>query len=250
MTRKLNICNRFCLSFELHVCNPFISCCTSNASPDTYCVCWLIARRVAPPKYAKRTTFSHKMGQKWGFCRRVKGVTGWGSKSPLFRSKRSFFGRSCTPSPKSILAMGGGVCVCVGGVGMGAGVCVCVWYTAIFLTNGLCIVYCSLPQYRTLVYPGWGQKCEFFCLVVITHRLRSGTVVGYRVLRQPTVGTWQPRAIEVHQGKGQSKVPCHCLAGGHIQDHWGVFTVVPGSEGLRVVPHLPCTRQPVSFRST
>ena len=67
---------------------------------------------------------------------------------------------------------------------------------------------------------------------------------------QATVGTRQPRAIEVHQDKGQSKVPCHCLPGGHIQDHWGVFTVVPGHEGLRVVPHLPCTRQPVSFRST
>ena len=28
----------------------------------------------APPKSAKRPTFSHKMGQKWGFCKRVKGV--------------------------------------------------------------------------------------------------------------------------------------------------------------------------------
>ena len=27
----------------------------------------------APPKSAKRSTFSHKMGQKWGLCRRVKG---------------------------------------------------------------------------------------------------------------------------------------------------------------------------------
>ena len=65
-----------------------------------------------------------------------------------------------------------------------------------------------------------------------------------------TFGTRQPRATEVHQGKGQSKVPCHCLPGGHIQGHWEVFTVVPGSEGLRVVPHLPCTRQPLSCRST
>ena len=52
-------------------------------------------------------------------------------------------------------------------------------YTAIFLTNGLCIAYCSLPQCLTLVYPGWGQKSEFFCLLVTTRRLRSGTVVGY-----------------------------------------------------------------------
>ena len=29
---------------------------------------------VAPPKSAKRSTFSHKVGQKWGFCRRVRGV--------------------------------------------------------------------------------------------------------------------------------------------------------------------------------
>ena len=35
-------------------------------------------------------------------------------------------------------------------------------YTAIFLTNGLCIVYCSLPEYLTLVYLGWGQKSEVF----------------------------------------------------------------------------------------
>ena len=53
-------------------------------------------------------------------------------------------------------------------------------YTAIFLTNGLCIVYCSLLQCLTLVYPGWGQKSEFFCLLVTAHRLRSGTVAGYR----------------------------------------------------------------------
>ena len=53
-------------------------------------------------------------------------------------------------------------------------------YTAIFLINGLCIVYCSLLQCLTLVYLGWGQKSEFFCLLVTTHRLQSGTVVGYR----------------------------------------------------------------------
>ena len=89
-----------------------------------------------------------------------------------------------------------------------------------FLTNGLCIVYCSLLQYLTLVYPGWGQKSEVFCLLATTHRLLGGMVVGYTVvLRQPTVSTRQPRAIDVHQGKGQSKVPCHCLPGGHIQGH-------------------------------
>ena len=123
-------------------------------------------------------------------------------------------------------------------------------YTAIFLINGLCIVYCSLLQCLTLVYLGWGQKSEFFCLLVTTRRLQSGTVVGYR---STTTAYCRYMAAKGHwstQGKGQSKVPCHCLPGGHIQGHWGVFTVVPGSKGLRVVPHLPCTRQPVSFRST
>ena len=50
---------------------------------------------------------------------------------------------------------------------------------AIFLINGLCIVYRSLLQCLTLVYLGWGQKSEFFCLLVTTRRLQSGTVVGY-----------------------------------------------------------------------
>ena len=31
---------------------------------------------------------------------------------------------------------------------------------------------------------------------------------------------------------------------------WGVFAIVYCSEGLRVVPHLPYTHQPVSFRRT
>ena len=53
-------------------------------------------------------------------------------------------------------------------------------YTAIFLINGLRIVYCSLLQCFTLVYPGWGQKSKFFCLLVTTRRLQSGTAVGYR----------------------------------------------------------------------
>ena len=35
-------------------------------------------------------------------------------------------------------------------------------YTAIFLTNGLCVVYHSLMQCLALVYPGWGQRSEFF----------------------------------------------------------------------------------------
>ena len=48
----------------------------------------------APPKSAKRSTFSHKVGQKWGFCRRV---WGWGSESPLFGSKRSTFWGFRTP---------------------------------------------------------------------------------------------------------------------------------------------------------
>ena len=123
-------------------------------------------------------------------------------------------------------------------------------YTAIFLINGLCIVYCSLLQCLTLVYPGWGQKSEFFCLLVTTRRLQSGTAVGYR---STTAAYCWYTAAKGHwstQGKGELTAPRCCVPGGHIQGHWGLFTVVPGSEGLRVVPHLPCTRQPVSFRST
>ena len=42
---------------------------------------------------------------------------------------------------------------------------------------------------------------------------------------------------------GQLQGTLHCLPGGHIQGHWGVFTftVVHGSKVLRVEPHLPCT---------
>ena len=126
----------------------------------------------------------------------------------------------------------------------------CMQYTAIFLINGLCIVYCSLLQCLTLVYLRWGQKSDFFCLLVTTRSLQSGTVVGYRSI---TMAYCRYMAAKGHwstPGKGQSKVPCHCLPGGHIQGHWGVLTVVPGSKGLCVVPHLPCTRQSVSFRST
>ena len=40
------------------------------------------------PESSKRSTFSHKMGQKLGFCLRVEGS----SKSPPFESIRSTFG--------------------------------------------------------------------------------------------------------------------------------------------------------------
>ena len=54
------------------------------------------------PKSRKKSTFSDKVGQKFGFCWRVKGG---GSKNPLLGSKRSNFWESRT-SPKSILATG------------------------------------------------------------------------------------------------------------------------------------------------
>ena len=55
-----------------------------------------------PPKSAKRSTFSHKVGQKLGFCRRVRGVRFkkvhfLGPKGPLF---------GVLHPPKSILATG------------------------------------------------------------------------------------------------------------------------------------------------
>ena len=57
---------------------------------------------MAPPKSAKRSTSGHKVGQKWGFCRRVyKG--GEVQKSPLFGSKRSTFWGSRTPQNQSWL---------------------------------------------------------------------------------------------------------------------------------------------------
>ena len=46
------------------------------------------------PQSAKRSTFSYKMGQNGVF---VGGLRGWGSKSPLFGSKRSTFWGSHTP---------------------------------------------------------------------------------------------------------------------------------------------------------
>ena len=52
-------------------------------------------------KSDKRSSFSHKMGQKCGFCR---GFKGWlGSKIPIYESKRSTFGGLV---PQSILATG------------------------------------------------------------------------------------------------------------------------------------------------
>ena len=36
------------------------------------------------------------------------------------------------------------------------------YITAVFLTNGLCVVYHSLTQCFTLVYQGWGQKSWVF----------------------------------------------------------------------------------------
>ena len=94
-------------------------------------------------------------------------------------------------------------------------------YTAIFLINGLCVVYHSLTQCLTLVYLGWGQKSEFFCLLVTTRRLRvfAGWYCKWATvaLQQLYCSTQQPRAFEVHLGKGQSTVLCCCVPGGHIQ---------------------------------
>ena len=50
-----------------------------------------------PPKSAKRSTFSYKMGQKWGFCRRVKGVRF--KKSTFWVQKVHFLG---VPHPPKI----------------------------------------------------------------------------------------------------------------------------------------------------
>ena len=51
-----------------------------------------------PFKSAKRSTFNHKIGQKWSFCR------GWSSGNPILGSRRSTFLGPASP-PVSILAM-------------------------------------------------------------------------------------------------------------------------------------------------
>ena len=58
-----------------------------------------------PPKSAERSTFNHKMGQKWGFCRRVKG--GEVQKVHFLCPKGPHFGGPAPPLQKqSILATG------------------------------------------------------------------------------------------------------------------------------------------------
>ena len=68
----------------------------SSASFTTFHFVFLTIRPVArgvgvrgcdapPPKSAKRSAFSHKVAQKWGFCRRVKGVK---SKKSTFRVQK------------------------------------------------------------------------------------------------------------------------------------------------------------------
>ena len=101
-----------------------------------------------------------------------------------------------------------------------------------------------------LVYVVWCQKSES-SLAPYSH---IGCGVEWQwatiLLWQPYCTTMQPRASEVHQDKEQSKVSCCCLLEWHIQGHWWVFTLVHGSKGAYVVPHLPCTCQQVSFRGT
>ena len=95
--------------------------------------------------------------------------------------------------------------------------------TAIFLTNGFCIIVdCSLLQFLTLVSQDLGQKSY----IITKHRLWASVT-----LWQPYSSTQQPKAIEVHKGKGQLKVPCSCLSGGHIQSHYGVLTTEHSCEG-------------------
>ena len=66
-----------------------------------------VARRMrgldAPLNLPKGPLLATKMGQKWGVCKRVKGVK---FKSPLFGCKRSTFWGSRTPSKKIDLGYG------------------------------------------------------------------------------------------------------------------------------------------------
>ena len=116
----------------------------------------------------------------------------------------------------------------------------CMNYTAIFLTDGLYVVY-HMPY---TLEQGMGPEIwgVFFCLLVTTHRLQVfvGCYCKWATvaLQHPCCSTHQPRAIEVLLGKRQSTVPCCCEPGGHIQKPLRVFTIVHGSKGLRVVLHL------------
>ena len=100
-------CFLFCFVFVFVFC--FVFCFVLFLFCFVFCLFdlfWnMVSRPVArgcggcdapPPQSAKRSTFSHKVGQKWGFCRRVRG--GEVQKSPLFGSKRSTFGGSRTPT--------------------------------------------------------------------------------------------------------------------------------------------------------
>ena len=58
------------------------------------------------------------------------------------------------------------------------------YYTGIFLTNGLCLIYRSLLQ-CLLGYLGWSQKSLSFCLLVTTLRLRGGRWWATIALLQP-----------------------------------------------------------------
>ena len=74
-------------------------------------------------------------------------------------------------------------------------------YTAIFLTTGLCIVYCSLPQCLTLMYPGWGEKSWVFCLLVTTRRLWGGTAVrgGTQIWVGQECAAWASKPLPIYR---------------------------------------------------
>ena len=90
-------CFLFLFLFFCHTDNPlfsFITHCIIEGRP--------VARGCDPlPKSAKRSTIATEWAKNGVF---VGGLRGWGSKSPLFGSKRSTFGGPT--SPKSILATG------------------------------------------------------------------------------------------------------------------------------------------------
>ena len=91
----------------------------------------------------------------------------------------------------------------------------------------------SLPQPNAVPYPRvpeMGPEILVFCFLVTTHRLwafagwycKWATVA----LEQPCSSTQQPRAFEVHLGKGQSTVPCCCVPGRHIQRPLAYYTIL------------------------
>ena len=74
-------------------------------------------------------------------------------------------------------------------------------------------------------------------------------VVGYPSSSSPTVGPCSQGPLKYTWVRDNQRYLVAVCLEGTSKATAGVFTAVHGSEGLRVVPYLPCTQQP-AVRST